>query len=230
MVFTAFPGAREVRYIDLASLQQRTDLRFPPAPPTNCENGNCLGGGWGGGSIADGAPDIRDPRALGVFLLRVTPTDIDPSEPFEAEFRVQNTGLASIEVPVSPHLSDLQPDDQSLSFSYLSIALVVSGESEPQRPNGSRVGFVELYGSREHEGSTLVLKPGEWIRVRANVKLRTWPAEPSPARIRGVFWLRRNTYRPHPGGSSTEIQNLYPNETPTAPISVYLHPVRSEHP
>jgi hypothetical protein len=224
-------SAQEVRYFDLSSIQQRTDLRFPPAPPTNCENGGgCLGGEWGGGSTRDGAREIRDPHALGVYLLRVTPADTDPREPFEAEFRVQNTGLASIEVPVSPHLSDLQPDDESVPFSYLSIALVVSGESQLQRPRGSSVGFVALYGSTAHEGSVLVLKPGEWIGVRANVKLRTWPAEPSPARFRGIYWLRGNTFRPHPGGSSTESQNLYPNETRTPSISVYLHPARSEDP
>ena len=165
-----------------------------------------------------------------VYLLRVTPTDIDPREPFEAEFRVQNTGFASIEVPVSPHLSDLQPDDESVPFSYLSIALVVSGESQPQRPLGSSVGFVALYGSTAHERSVLVLKPGEWIGVRANVKLRTRPAEPSPARFRGTFWSRGNTFRPHPRVSSTESQNLYPNETRTPSISVYLHPARSEDP
>lgn len=231
-ICSASANEREIKYIDLSSIQQRIELRHPPPPRTNCEDGsNCLGGGWGGGSIGDGAPDIRDPHALGVYLLRVVPTDIDPTEPFEAEFRVQNTGLASIEIPVSPHLSDFQPDDESVSFSYLSIALVVRGQSEPQRPDGSSVGFVELYGSTTHEGSVLVLKPGEWIRVRANVKLRTWPAEASPARFWGDFWLRKNTFHPHPGGSFTESQNVYPNTTSTPSISVYLaHPLRSEHP
>jgi len=38
-----------------------------------------LCGGTGGGSVVDGAPDRRDPRALGVYLLRVTPTDINPT-------------------------------------------------------------------------------------------------------------------------------------------------------
>src|SRR5438067_3269328 len=197
LVCSGFLSAEEVKYIDLTSIQQRTELRTPPSPPMNCgETSSCLGGGWSGGSVTDGAPDFHDPHALGVFLLRVTPTDFDPEEPFEAEFRVQNTGLAPVDIPVSPHLSDLQPDDDSESFSYLSIALVVRGESEPQRPGRSSLGFVELYGSAAHEGSILVLKPGEWIRVRANVKLRTWPTEPSPARLRGEFWLRKNTFHP----------------------------------
>jgi len=131
--WSAFFGAQELRHIDLASIRQRTDLRFPPQPPTNCEDGTGgVGGGWGG-SIGDGASDIRDPHALGVFLWRVTATDIDPAEPFEAEFRVQNTQLASIEVSASRHFSDLQPDDESARFC----------------------------GSADHEGSMLVLKPGD---------------------------------------------------------------------
>ena len=84
--------------------------------------------------------------------------------------------------------------------------------------DGASVGFVELCGSADHEGGMLVLKPGEWIRARANVKLHKWPSKATSARFRGVFWLRKNTFHPHPGSSSTESQNLYPNETPTPPI------------
>lgn len=215
--------AQEIRYIDLSLIQQRTELRHPPAPPADCKEGSgCIGGGSGGGSVRDSAPDLRDPHALGVYLLRVTPTDINPAEPFEAVFKVLNTGVAPIEVPISPHLSDLQPSDESVAFRYLSLALVVRGESEPQRPDVSTIGFVELYGSTDRNGSILVLKPGEWIRVRANVKLHKWPLEPVSALFRGDFWLRRNTFHPHPGGEFTETRNLYPNTTPTPSIAVHL--------
>lgn len=184
-----------------------------------------------GVSVGDGAPDVRDPHALGVYLLRVTPTDINPAEPFEAEFKVLNTGVAPIEVPVSPHLSDLQPSDESVAFSYLSLALVVRGEGEPQGPDLSTIGFVELYGSTDDSGSILVLKPGEWIRVRASMKLHTRPLEPVSALFRGDFWLRKNTFHPQPGGEFTEIDNLYPNTTPTPSIAVHLlGPGRSEQP
>lgn len=162
-------------------------------------------------------------------MLYVTPTEIDAAEPFEAEFKVLNTGRVVIEIPVYPHLSDLQPSDESVAFSYLSLALVVQGEGEPQGPEVSSLGFVELYGSYAHEGSVMELRPGEWIRVRADVKLRNWPVEPVSARFRGSFWLRRNTFRPQPGGEFTEIQNLYPNATPTPAIAVHLlGAVRSE--
>ena len=79
--------AQEAKYIDLAFVQQ-TELRHPP----DCEAGKCIGGSVGGGSIADGAPDQRDPHALGVYVLQVTPTEIHRAEPFEAEFDSLNTG------------------------------------------------------------------------------------------------------------------------------------------
>lgn len=211
---------QEIQYIDLSLVPQRTELRYPPASPRARETGKSgFGGGYGGVGIADGGHDRRDPHALGVYLLRVSPTDIDPVKPFEAEFRVLNTGLAPIEVPVSPHLSDLQPGDESTAFSYLSLALVVQVEG-PQRGAPS-VGFVQLYGTTDHEGTTLVLKPGEWIRVGAKVILQNWPQLAS-TRVRGEFWLRRNTFQPHPGGGFTEIKNLYPNITPTPWIDIRL--------
>jgi hypothetical protein len=78
--------------------------------------------------MGDGAPDQRDPHALGIYLMRVTPTDINAAEPFQVEFKILNTGTAPIELPVSPHLSDLQPSDESVAFNYSSLALVVRGD------------------------------------------------------------------------------------------------------
>ena len=157
--------------------------------------------------------------------MRVTPTDINPAEPFQVEFKILNTGTAPIEIPVSPHLSDLQPNDESLAFSYFSIALVVRGEGEAQTPYVDCFGFVELYGSPDHPESMIVLRPGEWIRVKANVLLRKWPEESISIRFRGDFWLRKNTFRPHPGGQSMDAQNLYPNTTQTPCVPVRIIPL-----
>lgn len=210
--------AQEVKYIELNFAQQRREFRHPPAPSAECKDGKCIGGGIGGASVGDGAPDKRDPHALGVYLLRVTPTEIRGSEKFEAEFRVLNTGKVPIEVPVYSHLSDLQPSDESVPFSYFSLALVVHGESEPegQGSNVPALGYIELYGSHEHEGTMMDLQPGEWIRVGASMKLHTWPGEPIFGRLRGGFWSRKNTFRPQAGGEFTDTQNLYPNATFTA--------------
>jgi hypothetical protein len=157
----------------------------------------------------------------------VTPTDIDPTQPFEAEFRVLNTGLAPMELPISPNLSELQPEDESATFSYFSLALNVEPESE----DGREMHFfasLELYGSPDHEESMLTLKPGEWIRITAKVKFQQGPKDPMSAHVRGGFWFRRNTFRPHPGGSSMQIENLYPNATSTPGLPVrFIRPKAS---
>jgi hypothetical protein len=211
--------AQEVRHIELISTQQRINLRHP-ASQGECKG--CLGGGSGGGSVQDGGPNPSDPHALGVFLLRVAPTDIDPTQPFQVEFKVLNTGTAPIELPVSLHLSDLQPSDDSISFSYFSLALAVRGQGKSQRPDTFCMGFVELYGSPEHPESVIALRPGEWIRVTADVRLKTWPAEPVETRFKGDFWLRRNTFHPEQGGEFREAVNLYPNSTRTPYVPVRL--------
>src|SRR5262245_40744975 len=227
LLFTApcLLTAQEVKYIDITGVHQRTELRHPPPRQSDCKDGTgCIGGGTGGGSVKDGAPDWRDPHSLGVYLLRVTPTDIKPAEPFQVEFKVLNTGTASMELPVSPHLSDLQPGDESVAFNYFSLALVVRGEALPKGPPVNLTGFVELFGTSDHAGSTVILRPGEWIRVSANVKLLTPPSEPLSMRIQGDFWLRNNTFHPQAGGQFIEANNLYPNRTPTPFVPVRLVP------
>jgi hypothetical protein len=224
--------AQEVRVVDLLNVNQRTELRFPSVPSDCIPGEPCGGGGVGGVSVADGAPDPSDPRALGVALDRVTPTDIT-LDTFEAEFRLLNTGLAPINVPVWPHLSDLQPSLESQPFSYLSLALEVrlSG-TRPAQAFG--VGWVELYGSAEREDTIITLKPGEWVRVKAKVKLHTWPTKPVEAQLRGDFWFHDNVFKLQLGGGFTEAVNAYPNHTlfPAVPVhfSPTHHATQESHP
>ena len=115
---------------------------------------------------------------------------------------------------MSPHLSDLQPSDESVAFNYFSLALAVRGEAEPEGPPVNSIGFIELFGSPDHAESMMVLRPGEWIRVSANIKLLSSPSKPVSVRFQGGFWVRRNTFHPHAGGQFIEANNLYPNSTP----------------
>jgi hypothetical protein len=149
----------------------------------------------------------------------VVPRDIT-LDPFDAEFRIINTGLVPIDLPVSPHLSDLQPADEWQTFQYLSLALEVRlSATGPIQALG--LGYVELYGSVERENTMVTLKPGQWIRVKAKLKLHTWPSQPGEAQLRGDFWLHKNVYKPHEGGAFTEAVNDYPNHT-TFPSTVTI--------
>jgi hypothetical protein len=219
---SALLEAQEIRVVDLLNVNQRTELRFPQAPSDCIPGEACVGGGVGGGSVVDGAPDPRDPRALGVALDRVTPTDIT-LDAFEVEFRLLNTGRAPISVPVWPHLSDLQPSSESQPFSYLSLAVEVrlSGTGPAQE---SGVGWVELYGSAEREDTIITMKPGEWVRVKAKIKLRTWPIKPIEAQLRGDFWFHDNVFKPQTGGAFTEAVNVYPNHTLFPATAVHFSP------
>jgi hypothetical protein len=215
---------REVRYIDLTGVRQRTGLRHPPAPQLDCKPGMpCAISGWGGSSAGDGAPDSRDPRELTIQILSVVPDRIDTAQPIEVEFRVLNSGRVAVELPISPHLSDLQPPDESQSFSYMSLALAVNVVDNDARLRiAGAPAFVELYGSAEDSRTLLVLSPGDWIRVRANVKLSSASHERFPASLNGTFSLRTNAFRPGAGGYSTESHNIYPNAgtAPHLPVQI----------
>ena len=214
---SAFLLAQEVRFVDLSAISQRTTLRHPPAPPSSCGADPCgVAGGSGGGGVSDGAPNIRDPHALGVYLEKVNPTEIKEDEPFEVEFKVLNTGTVPITLPVSPHLSDLQPEDDSAPFKYSSLSLVVRLDGHPSCV--LCLGSVQLFGRNDKPETLAMLWPKEWIRVKARLSI------PKPALgsglLRGEFWLRSNTFTPSPGGGFTMTVNLYPNATPAPPVSV----------
>jgi hypothetical protein len=195
--------AQQVRSIDLTTTAQRVELRYPPARPV--ENGD--GGGYGGGLIADCGADSRDPRSLTVYIQSVIPRDNDAKKPFEVEFKVLNTGQVSLQLPVSPHLSDLQPSDAAATFTYMSLALAVSPDEDR-----SSSGYVELYGKPDAPDTLITLNPGEWLRVETRVEFHLNPPPAGTINLVPGYWLRQVTFHPHPGGFSSAAQNICINE------------------
>jgi hypothetical protein len=212
---------QEVKYIDLTTVQQRKELRRPPAPPPTddgCKgDSNCIGTGSGGGvgaNIADGVPDPRDPRALGIYVLDVYPSDIDPAKPFAVEFKVLNTGTVPLSLPVSPHLSDLQPDDPATDFKFFGLSLLTRV--------GVSTGYAELFGAPEHPETMITVHPGEWLRVKANITLLNPPSERGLTQLNADFSLHSTKFHASADFESTVTTNLYPNSTPTPPKSVWF--------
>lgn len=212
--FAAVTSAQEVQYIDLTASPQRTALRFPP--PEELANGKAgIGAGGGGGSVGDCAPDIRDPHAAAVYLDSVDASEIDPDKPFAVEFRFVNTGRLPLNIPVSPNLSDLQPADPSVPFSYLSLALAVRIHNRI----GSS-GYIQLYGTGDHKGTTRVLRPGEWIRVKADLKLSPPPSGCNSVTLVPAFWIHSNRFRATRGYSWEDANGVCINEIPISPPAV----------
>jgi hypothetical protein len=107
--FVAAAAAQEVQFVDLTVEPQRVALKFPPSVPSPSGKGFASGGG--SGSEGDCASDIRDPHGVTVHLDGLDGQKINPARPFAVEFRFINSGRLPISIPVSPHLSDLQPTD-----------------------------------------------------------------------------------------------------------------------
>jgi hypothetical protein len=213
--------AQEAKFIDLSTVEQRATLRVPESKEPNCGPEPCVV--VRETSVAD-CSTAR--KLLRVAVDRIIPTRIT-LDPFGAEFRILNMGVTPIEVPISPQLSDLQPPGELQEFHYLSFALVVTLHSVGL-PQATGVGWVELYGSGEHGETILELRPGQWIRVRANVKLHTWPSQPVDAFLRGDFWLHENVFKPEDRGGFIDSVDLCPNRVKLAnSVDVHFTPTRS---
>jgi hypothetical protein len=204
--------AQQVRFIDVTTTTQRVELRYPPAPPI----ANGYGGGYGVGSIVDCGTDSRDPRSLTVYLQSVIPRDNDAKKPFEIEFKVLNTGQVALQLPVSPHHSDLQTSDASTTFTYMSLALAVSTVEDR-----SSIGYVELYGKPDAPDTLITLNPGEWLRVEARVEFDLKLPPAGTISLVPGYWLRQVTFHPHPGGFSRAAQNICINNEPMPAVLVH---------
>jgi hypothetical protein len=108
---------------------------------------------------------------VAVYLEHIDGEEIDPSQPFQAELRFVNTGRLPVNISVSPDLSNLQPANPAVTFRYFSLALAIRA-----RGASGSTAYIELYGADDHKDTMRVLRPGEWIRVKANLGLNPQPA------------------------------------------------------
>lgn len=207
--------AQEVKFIDLSDVRQRTTLRVPQTKEPNCTPEPCVV--TKETSVGDCTTDVEPLR---VALDWVAPHDLT-LDPFKAEFRILNAGDDSVEVPISPQLSELQPPGNLRPFDYISLGLRInlSGVSPIQ---AFGVGWIELFGSSEHPDTILKLEPGQWMRVTASVKLHTWPSQALDAVLRGDFRMHKNVFEPEEQGGFINALDLCPNRA-TLPSAVKVH-------
>lgn len=168
--------AQEAQYIDLSGVGQPTDRR---PYGSRIENFTC------GGSV-----ELFAHRAK-VSLEWIQTTDIFPHERLGMEVRVENIGTSSLNVPIHPNLTDLQPRDPGTRFEYYSLRLPM----ETTVPgSGLLVGWLELYGSLSRPDTFLILKPGEWIRVRGDIIVQRSYERDQIATASTDFWLSKYVF------------------------------------
>jgi hypothetical protein len=98
-------------------------------------------------------------------------TDYQVGDKPKLEVTVQNNGPEPIDIPVSPHLADLQPEDPAQKFAYqeLQITMWVAADNRWSVSSGPTA---LLYGAEDHPNTMITLHPGEWLRVIAQGEIR----------------------------------------------------------
>jgi hypothetical protein len=168
--------AQEVRYIDLSGVDQPTDRR---PYGSRIENFTCVG-----------SAELFTHRTK-VSLEWIQTTDIYPHERLGMEVLVENIGPSSLNVPIHPNLTDLQPRDSSTRFEYYSLRLPMEAKVPG---SGFLVGWLELYGSLSRPDTFLILKPGEWIRVRGDIIVQRSYERDQIVTATADFWLSKYVF------------------------------------
>jgi hypothetical protein len=139
--------------------------------PKNTENAKGAGGceKTSLGTIADGftESDDKQPRPIRVSFINLSNLRLQPGGELEATVQLLNSGKKPIEIPWSADwetiVSGQDPNVRSWTVGMFEVHL--KGKEHHAELKGlSQI----LYGSQFVSGSSLTLKPGEWITARIN--------------------------------------------------------------
>ena len=162
-VYPSFCRAQQAASIDLTQVEQRVDLRRPPA-----REGDPAGHRGIIEPVNSCYPVPKDAPAVQTTLVWVDQDQYAAGDDIKFEVRILNTGSVPLKLPFSPHLADLQPADPARKFAYseLGVGLELSSVL-PHVSFTSNVGGggVTLYGHESHPGTMLTLQPGEWVQI-----------------------------------------------------------------
>lgn len=91
----------------------------------------------------------------------------------EVQFTLTNSGKAALEIPISPHPGDFEPQHSNTAYSVEVLSLYVTSDSGKgvNRHEAMLAGGAHLYGSDAVPGSLVLLGPGESINVLTRVAL-----------------------------------------------------------
>jgi hypothetical protein len=149
----ALSFAQEVRQIDLTGVPENRETQ----PIRSGKNVICS---------TDDATSAR--TAVRVSVESLTPTDIHPKEQLSVVLRVENDGRLPLVLPLGPRNTDFQVEPALIRYTAMLplMAGVPSG--------GIMLGWLALHGSTAESNTTVSLKPGEWITIRGDIRVRRW--------------------------------------------------------
>jgi len=184
-----------------------------------------MGGGFGSVGVACGATALGEKRVLRVGLTSLDRLQYSEGDKAEVEFLVENIGEVAMQLPWSPHLADLQPADETAEFKVEHLMLGVSLKWGDHY--STSLGWLSLYGSPDHPGTMLDLRPGEVARVRGTVAIQfnhpdgmQLPPPDLSQRAAAVLEMSHVRYTPLPGGVGQMIENDYPGEVEGNELSI----------
>jgi hypothetical protein len=168
--------------------------------------------------------------------LKTTVVVLDPSDLREGDkplFQVQieNVGANAVTVPVAAAMEPLQPDDLSKKFVYYKavVTMWIAGKSW----NANTAGTLTLYGDDDRPGTTVKLRPGEWVRIsgKGNIKLPTddpkikalMASGEKPNRIFGETDVYRDTTTVTATTTDTTSQNMCVSQITGPSRSIVFH-------
>jgi len=162
-------AAQEVGFVDLTKVTAHRGLRHPS--PTR-----------GANEARSGVQEVRpcfdsvnSEGELRATLVSLDRTHYQVGDEPTFEVTVENVSSASLRIPFSPHLADLQPENPAQKFTHSELQLVlwIAAGTEWRANTG---GGVTLYGAEDHPNTMLTLNPGEWVRIIGKGKF-VLPAE-----------------------------------------------------
>jgi hypothetical protein len=154
------------------------DLAHPPvalADPHLIQQGDEFPGSCGkpGVGFADGVVvnDDHEPRKIEVEFITVSDTKFVIGRNVEGTIKLKNVGTKPIQIPWSTDFRTTQngqdPNFRSWEIGMFRIELKSAKNSDAELKNTSQV----LFSSKLVSGSTLTVRPGEWITAQISFKV-----------------------------------------------------------
>jgi len=172
----AAAASQEIRIIDLTGVTQ------PPIPfprDTTIEGLSCF-------------PEVKTAtRRVRASLEWLSSTEIHPTQQLAAVIKLENVGDSPVTLPSKPQFYDAEAIGSSSRHQYETLTL----ELREGLPSGATAfGWWVLYGSASQPSTMLTIMPGQWIRVKGEIRVNHWFAtEETVAVDIGVF-MARNTF------------------------------------